>query len=194
MIIYHKDYKKKNKREEFMNKKKLSSWLNIIGLIIAVVSVFVMFLPAMRVTVIGSNVEQGLYNAFQTMFGAEEANVNGVYVHVMEFSIMNFIGGLLILLGIAVMVINVTKPMLGGAKIAVVRKLVAGALLVAGGILAFFTVEFVVTNGFQWPLLNKSICEGPIIQGIIAILSGLCVITSVIIDKLNVSTPVKIEK
>ncbi len=177
-----------------MDKKKLSFWLNLIALVMAIVSVFVMFLPAMRVTMVGSNAEKGLYNAFQTMFGAEEANINGVKVNVIDFSVMNFIGGLLILLGIAVMVINVVKPTLGGAKGIIIRKIIAGVLLIAGGVFAFFTVEFVVTNGYQWLGLNKEICEGPIVQGIIAILSGLCAVASIIIDKFNVSTSGKSEE
>ncbi len=171
-----------------MENKKLGFWFNIIGLVLAIISVFLMFLPAMRVAITSTNVEKGLYNAFQTMFGYNESN-RGVSVNIIGFSFMNCLGGILILLGIVIMVINVAKPNWGGKVGAIIRKAVAGALLVIGGIFAFLTVQFVVTtNGADWDLFTKSLSEWSILRGIVTILSGFSAIASIVVDKLKSST------
>ena len=166
-----------------MDKKKLVYWLNILGLVLSVVSVFMLFLPSMQVTISETGKEVGLYNGFQTMFGYVEKTYGGVDKTVLGFSAMNFISGMLILLGVIVMFTNVFMPSLGGNKGKLIRSIVAIALLIVGGILAMFSVAFVVTVGDKWIILTKTLREGPILQGVIAILAGASVVMGMLLER-----------
>jgi hypothetical protein len=78
---------------------------------------------------------------------------------------------------------NVFMPTLGGNKGKLIRSIVAIALLIVGGILAMFSVAFVVTVGDKWIILTKTLREGPILQGVIAILAGASVVMGMLIER-----------
>lgn len=160
-----------------MNKNKIAYWLNLIGFVLSIISVFMLFLPAMRVTIRAGGSQVGVYNGFQTMFGFTETTVGGVQTNIIGFSFANLAYLLLLLSGIGVWVYSFFTP--SNIKL----NLITAVLLVAGGTLAFFTVQFVVTtSGADWSALDKTLREGPILLGIIAILSGLSSLASGILS------------
>ena len=159
-----------------MNKTKVASWLDAMGFVVGIIGVFMLFLPAMRVTISSTGSQVGVYNGFQTAFGYTETTVGGVKTNIIGFSFLNFLSILLIVLGLGFWLYNFLNAN-------IIRNIIISVLLTAGGILAFFTVQFVVTSsGANWTILSKALREGPILLGALAIVSAGCSLASGILS------------
>jgi hypothetical protein len=163
-----------------MENKKLTLgyWLSIIGIVLGVLSIGMMFLPAMKTDVKSTDLNVGLYNTFELTFGKSEKGVE-----IMGFSFLNFMTILIIGLGVVMLILSALKVRVFGKKSEIVLPAVASLLLIVGGILATFAIEFAVLVGSKWVLLSNSLREAPILTGIIAIVSGGCAFAPIIISK-----------
>lgn len=141
-------------------------WTNVVAIVLGIISFFMLFLPSMRTEITATGQEVGVYNGFQTMFGYTEKGTQ-----IMGFSFINFLGSLFIVLGVIVSAVNFLLPNLFKDKKVVVN-VVAIALFVVGGIITFGTLTGVVLLGNKWALFTNTIGEGPIIEGILALLSA----------------------
>ncbi len=168
-----------------MEERKLN-WqtiLKIVATVLSVISVFMLFLPAMSVTIaegIVEGKEVALYNGFALVFGYQKDGVSEL-----GFSGLNFLSFVLIVLGVVACVLDIAKVRILGKKSSVILCIVAGSMLVVGGILATFAVEFAVTVSGNWSLLIKNLTYGPVMQGIVAIVAGVCAMVPAIIEIKN---------
>ena len=163
-----------------MENKKLTLgyWLSIIGMVLGVLSIGMMCLPAMSTNIKGTSVNVGLYNTFELTFGKVEDGIK-----IMDFSLLNFMSMVLIGLGVIMLGLGALKARIFGEKSEVIISAVASVLLILGGILATFAIDFAVLAGNKWVLLTNSLREAPILTGIISIVAGGCAFAPILIPK-----------
>lgn len=156
------------------NKMGLKYWLSLVAVMLGIIAFFMLFLPAMSTEIKGSDKVQGVYNGFHTAFGYNEKGTQ-----IIGFSFVNFLGVLCIVLGVLIALVNFIAPNLFKGKAQTVVTVICAALFCAGGIIAFSTVLNVALLGPKWSMLENSLREGAIIQGILAMAAGLCAFVSI---------------
>ena len=163
-----------------MENKKLTLgyWLSIVGIVLGILSIGMMFLPAMSTNIKGTSVNVGLYNTFELTFGKVEDGIK-----IMNFSFLNFATIVLIGLGVVMLILSTLKVRIFGEKSEKIIPAIASVLLILGGIFATFAIEFAVLAGDKWALLTNSLREAPILTGIISIVAGGCAFAPILLIK-----------
>ena len=138
--------------------------------VLGLVALFLIFAPALNVS---TSLTVSTYTGTQVVFGLEDY---------FAFSFMNLLTYLLLLGGIVLVVLKLV-----GLK-SKLFDLLGAALLIAAGVLFFITVGFtILTDGYASIVAlagaTKSLAAGPIVAGILSLLSGAGVLCYALLGK-----------
>lgn len=175
--------------------KSLNKLLALVGALLAIVAVVMIFLPQISTTKGDTT-----YNGLEIAFGKKLSSVDGGSLFngstTINFSFPNLLAYILVVAGL---VINVLQ--LVGICKGKLMTLIAGAALIAGGILFFFALNFstITASGSfvgigsettsKFADLNTDSTKvwqlgyGAIVGGITAIVSGVCALGNAVLSK-----------
>ena len=156
-------------------KATMKFWLSIISVVLGVMALTMMFLPAMSTTITKTGEEVGLYNVFQLMFGKQEKGIT-----VIEFSILNCISLLLIIVAVVLAILNFIKSKEDGDQ--QVIYIISAVFFVVGGILSVFAINFAVFVGDKWSIFTNTLREAPILVGAISCIAGGCCFAPILLN------------
>ena len=168
-----------------MAKKKQSNnigqILTLSAILLGIIAFVMVFLPAVAI-----KDSETAYNGLQVAFGYSEENILGGTTTYLQFSFMNLLTVILVLVGVVFTVLG----MLGkGSKFA---NLISGVSFIVAGVFFFLSVAFCIPEeGFSniigffggnikdWLVLGV----GAIIGGILSILAGAACLGNVVLKK-----------
>lgn len=175
--------------------KSLNKLLALVGALLAIVAVVMIFLP--QIAAVNSDTT---YNGLAIAFGKELSSVDGGSIFkgstTINFSFPNLLAYILVVAGLAINVLQLVG--IGKGKL---MTFIAGAALVAGGILFFFALNFstITTSGSVLGIGGESssafaemntdstkvwqLGYGAIVGGITAIVSGVCALGNAVLSK-----------
>ncbi len=163
--------------------KSLNKLLALVGALLAIVAVVMIFLPQ----VTESNYDSQ-FNGMKIAFGSNELKIGSFNVNV-NFSFLNLLAYILVVVGLVINVLQLVG--IGKGKL---MTFIAGAALIAGGILFFFAVNFSSyslklgsnTTNYKFAesvIFSFKLGYGAIVGGITAIVSGLCALGNAVLSK-----------
>lgn len=172
------------KRKNNSNVKKLCS---LVAAVFGLIAIAMIFLPAI-------NIFDKDINGIKAVFGYSETTGTIIKVskQVLELSIGNLITYILVVIGLVISLLTLTKI---GRKNKVLP-LFATVVFIAAGVLFFFQVNFVVLSTDLLEMLSidpaeyikqvkseSTLLVGPIVAGVLSIIAGLCSAVSGLLTK-----------
>lgn len=160
--------------------RSINKFLSLISAVLAIVAVVMIFLPQIT----DGNTT---YNGLVIAFGKEEG---GVFKYKVNFSFLNLLTYLLVVIGLAIIVLKFLGITKGKLPL-----LVAALALIAGGVLFFFAPQFstmtLSAGGGQLGISSTStfadlgyeLAYGAITGGVTAIVAGLAALGNVAMSK-----------
>ena len=172
-------------------KKTAKKWIDLIGIALGVLALAALFLPFVGIT---SGEEIVEYSGLQALFGytfVKETTVLGSTIvtetEIFKFTFMGILPYILIAGAVAMLILNVFGK---GGKIA---NLIALALFVAGAILVFNVLGFLIPGETilevfgsttiikNWEVENLTMLWGAIASGVVAILGAVANVCKIVI-------------
>ena len=175
--------------------KSLNKLIALVGALLAIVAVVMVFLP--QIAAVNSDTT---YNGLAIAFGKELSSVDGGDFFkgstTINFSFPNLLAYILVVAGLVINVLQLVG--IGKGKL---MTFIAGAALVAGGILFFFALNFstITTSGSVLSFGSETTSKfadmntdstkvwqlgyGAIVGGITAIVSGVCALGNAVLSK-----------
>lgn len=148
--------------------EKLKKYLPLVAVILAVVAIAMIFLPCSK----GNDDWKG----FNAVFGYS-MSAFGMTVNVFEFSFMNLLTYVLVIVGLVCAAMAAKKDN-------IIVNIVGAVCLLVAGIFFFMTPNFIVVTG-GGSAEGLELGTGPIIAAICSILAAVCVAVPAVLKKLG---------